>query len=130
MERDESWERIFPREKGIHVVMHDITNLPLMKARWADLQWALFNKYYGGCVGKGGIFSQQCSWQGTFELWTGTVGNTQYVEGEKIFELQQEFVNSDFSSAAPFLNIVDKGYLLTVLSVLQHGQHVLQPFFA
>ena len=127
--RDESWDIIFPRGKDIHVIMHDKMNLPLMKARWADLQRALFNNYYGGCVAKGGIFSQQCGWQGTFELWTGAVSNTKYVEGEKIFELQQEFVNCDFSLDAPFLNIFDKGYL-TVLSALQHGQHVLQPFFA
>ena len=56
--RDESWEIIFPRGKDIHVIMHDMTNLPLMKARWVDLHWALFNNYYGGCVGKGGVFSQ------------------------------------------------------------------------
>jgi len=128
--RHVSWERIFPKRKRQRPVMHDMTSLPMMKARDADLQRLLYNSYYNGCVAKGGIYCQPSGWQGTFELWTGGVSDTQYVDEEKIFALQEEFVTNDPSSDEPFLNIFDRGYL-ALIAALNHGrQLVLQPFYA
>ena len=35
--------------------------------------------YYCGNCGKVGIFTQPCGWEGTFELWNRSIGDSHYV---------------------------------------------------
>ena len=53
--RKDKWDKHFPPEFGTRGVMHDNTNIPLPTPSDADLNRALFSKYYGEPVGKGGV---------------------------------------------------------------------------
>ena len=69
-----------------------------------------YSKYYGGNCAKGAVFLQPCGWIGTTELWTGHISDTDYMERNKIFQLQEEFVQSCQDPKIPFTNILDRGY--------------------
>ena len=48
--RNDKWDRLFDRNGGHRVVMHDTTNIPLWEPSAGDFQRALYNQYYGMCV--------------------------------------------------------------------------------
>ena len=103
--------------------MHDMTNVPLMQPSDAELNRALWNAYYGGCCGKGGIFTQMCGWEGTLELFTGAIGDSDYIKLSKILKTQNDFSECDLGSNGekiPFINIFDKGYRV-LLECLNEG---------
>jgi hypothetical protein len=85
--------------------------------------------YYGGNVGKGGVFIQLCGWLGTHELWCGAVSDTFYLSNSGILEEQERFVKQDATSQIPFTNVTDKGYRCT-MAAWRRGQFLLQPIFA
>jgi hypothetical protein len=85
--------------------------------------------YYGGYVGKGGVFIQLCGWLGTHELWTGAMSDTYYLSNIGILEEQEQSVKDDKLSDVPSTNIADKGYGYS-LAAWQKGQLVMQPTFA
>jgi len=64
--RKDSWNAIFLPQKALRVIEHDTTDAPMPKPSDPALQRALYNDYYGGCVGKGGIDVQLCGWTVTF----------------------------------------------------------------
>ena len=47
--------------------------------------------YYGGYVAKGGVFLQLSGKLGSWELWLGTVSDTNYLQRGGILEFQEEF---------------------------------------
>jgi hypothetical protein len=130
--RDEYWNTLFPVEKLWQIIMHDMTNVPLMKASDPELQRATHNRYYGMNCAKGGIHTQPCGWEGTIELYTGHIEDSAYVEKAKIFEDQQEFAARDLVNGVlvPFINIFDKGYRLILQAAKAGNQKCLQPYFA
>ena len=60
--------------------MHYSTDVPLATPSDPDFQRALYSRYYGGCVAKGGIGLQLCGWTTTFELCTSTIDDMWYVK--------------------------------------------------
>ena len=110
--------------------MHGNTNINLPRPSDPDLNRALYSDYYGQCVGKGGAAVQPCGWMRLLPLWTGAVGDSQYITGTKILEEQKKFAEGDFSSPEPFLNIFDKGYRSVLDARACGGQRCLQPAFA
>ena len=102
----------------------------LMKPSDPRLQAALWNDYYHGCVAKGGVFLQPCGWEGTFDLWAGAVSDSQYLVGEKVLERQKLFAEADPTCDSPFVNILDKGYRVTVDAFKEGKQLCWQPYFA
>ena len=76
------------------------------------------------------MFIQLCSWIGTYELWTGAVSGTDYLNCSGILMDQEQFVNGCVEGewATPFTVIVDKGH--SSASVAWHTpgwQFQLQP---
>jgi hypothetical protein len=55
----------------------------------AEAQRNTYSLYYGGNVGKGGVYIQPCGWMGTHDLWMGSVSDTEYMLKSKAFEIQQ-----------------------------------------
>ena len=67
--------------EGKIVVMWDDTNIDFQfKPGGADEQRMTYSSYYGGNVGKGGVFLQLCGWLGVEHLWVGATSDTYYQE--------------------------------------------------
>jgi DDE superfamily endonuclease len=99
--------------KDIRLIMWDNTNVPLrFMPSTAEAQRNTYSAYYGGNVGKGGIFLQPCGWMGTHELWMGATSDTEYMLKSGVFELQDWFLpNRDpLSKHVSWMNMLDKGY--------------------
>ena len=113
--RKSQWNDMVKRNgsKRLRLIMHDMSDLSLDNPTDAELNRALYNDYYNGCCGKGGIFSQPCGWEGTHELFSGGIGDSDYIRRSKILEMQQQFQEEDKDldgEIISFINIFDKGY--------------------
>ena len=124
--RDDKWDH---RYKDLRVVFWDGTNTNMEKPANPDLQRLTHSRYYGGNVGKGGVFLQLCGWGGVGELWTGAVLDTDYMNRSGILKQQEEFVDNSLRPDIPFTNILDKGYCLALAALRAGNQSVLQPFW-
>ena len=132
--RKEHWNKMLRRNGGERrrIIMHDMSNFPLENPENAELNRALFNQYYSGCCGKGGMFTQMCGWEGTHDLFTGAIGDSEHVRKALILETQEKFQNEDLTidgNAVEFINIFDKGYRV-ILDCLKLSQLCWQPAFA
>jgi hypothetical protein len=131
--RKPHWNEMFQKHENSRVIMHDMTNVPLMQPSDGEGNRALWNAYYNGCCGKGGIFTQLCGWEGTLELYTGGVGDSDYIRLSGILNVQDEFSKRDLLDGVnhiPFINIFDKGYRV-LLECLRAGKQMCwQPAFA
>ena len=120
-------------EKRFRIIMHDMSDFALPEPSDGDLNKALWSKYYGGPCGKGGIFTQLCGWEGTHELFTGNIGDSEYVKLCAFLKDQEEFANMDTlqdGSILPFINVFDKGYRVN-MECLKYGKQLCwQPVFA
>jgi len=74
------------------IILHDNTNVPLMRPSDPDLQRAMYSSYYAGCVGKGGVSLQLCGWTRTWPLATGAIDDSAYIKLVNVFELQQNLL--------------------------------------
>jgi len=126
----ENWNEIFHPEKKQRIIMHDNTNVCLVKPSNPALQRALYSQYYCRCVGKGGVALQLCGWTTTLELCTGRMEDSAYIKSVKIFEQQKTFAEKDPSSPNPFINILDRGYRVVLHAHQLGGQLCIQPQFA
>ena len=124
--RDEKWNE---RYDGLRVVFWDGTNANMDKPANPDLQRLTHSRYYGGNVGKGGVFLQLCGWGGVGELWTGAISDTDYMNRSGILKEQEEFVLESSRPEVPFTNMLDKGYRLALAALRAGNQSVLQPFW-
>jgi len=125
-----SWNMIFDPNKKEQIVMHDNTDVHLVKPKDPALQQSLYSQYYAGCVAKGGITLQLCGWTVTWELCTGGIDDTAYVNATRIFETQQSLALHDVTSSNTFINFFDHGYCV-LLDAQQHGgQLCVQPVFS
>ena len=88
-----------------------------------------YSKYDGGNCAKGAVFLQPCGWIGTTELWTGHISDTEYMERNKIFQLQEEYVQSCQDPRIPFTNILDRGYRVALSAWKTGKQTIIQPAF-
>ena len=133
--RKSQWNDMVKRNgcKRLRLIMHDMSYLSLDNPTDAELNMALYNDYYNGCCGKGGIFSQPCGWEGTHELFSGGVGDSDYIRQSKILEMQQQFQEEDKDpdgEIIAFINIFDKGYRV-LLDCRKNGKQLCwQPAFA
>jgi hypothetical protein len=99
----------------------------------AEAQRKTYSQYYGGNVGKGGVFIQPYCWMGTHELWMGAVSDTEYMLRSGIFEEQFSFVTKRDSQSnhVPWLNMFDRGYRNISDHERANGkQLVVQPTFS
>jgi len=127
--RNDKWDRLFDRNDGHRVVMHDTTNIPLWQPSAGDFQRALYNKYYGMCCAKAGVAAQLCNWIFGLPLVTGHSDDDQQIEQTNILELQKIFAENDLTDDGKikaFLNVFDKGYH-QILEALKQGQFCLTP---
>ena len=132
--RNKQWDELLNehKDKRIRLVMHDMSDMPLNGAADAEFDRALYSSYYGGPCAKGGIFTQLCGWEGTYELFTGSVGDSDYVRQSGILELQENFQNIDIDhngKVIKFINLFDKGYRV-LLDCMEQSQLCWQPVFA
>jgi hypothetical protein len=129
--RMSKWEAEFALSQ---LVMWDNTNIPVcFMPTDAEAQRNMYSLYYGGNVGKGGVYIQPCGWMGTYELWMGSVSDTEYMLKSKAFEMQKDFIEKrdPLSANVPWLNMFDKGYRNIGGHAHQlGGQLVVQPNFA
>ena len=106
--KEKKWEGKYENQR---VVFHDNTGIPINKPLDAFAQRLTYSAYYAGNVGKGGVFVQQCSWLGTFELYPGAILDSDYLNKTGILELQEKLQELDNECGfIPFINIVDRGY--------------------
>ena len=129
--RSAQWNEIILVDKNTRLIMHDMSDVPLCTPEDAELNRALYNSYYGGCCAKGGIFTQPCGWEGCLELFTGSVGDSEYIRRTKILEIQEKVQKSDVlakNTIVPFVNIFDKGYRV-LLDAQKCNQFCWQPAF-
>ena len=91
------------------LIMHDMSNIPMDSPSAIELNRATFSEYYGGNCGKRGIFTQLCGWEGALELYTGSIGDSDYVDKSGILKEQEKFAH-----VVPFTNVFDKGIRLTL----------------
>ena len=118
--------------KRIRMIMHDMTDVPIDQPGDSELNRATFSKYYGGNCGKGGIFTQLCGWEGTLELFTGGIGDSEYVEKSRILQIQNKFATNDperDGNIVPFLNVFEKGYRVLLECHKEGEQLCWQPVF-
>mmetsp|Transcript_28793 Transcript_28793/g.65886 ORF Transcript_28793/g.65886 Transcript_28793/m.65886 type:complete len:86 (-) Transcript_28793:362-619(-) len=73
--RKAHWNEMMGGQR-IRMIIHDMSNLPLDEPGEPEFIRATFSKYYGGNCGKGGILTQLCCWEGTLELFTGGIGDS------------------------------------------------------
>lgn len=118
--------------RGMRPVMWDMTNLTAYEFTDANLQRLTYNQYYGENCLKGGIFTQTCGWQGTYDLWMGAVSDSDYNRRAGYLQEQEAFQNNDLvgGKVLPFLNIYDKGYRAKMAAWKNGKQQVLQPDWA
>jgi len=124
------WHDIFHSSRMERIVMHDCTDVHLVKPSNPNLQRALYSQYYGGCVAKGGIRLQLCGWAVTFDLCTGGMDGTSYVKAIRIFESQEVFAKHDITLQHAFVNIFDRGYRLILDALACGGQLCVQPLYS
>ena len=137
-ERKPKWK---VKWKNSRPVCWDMTNIVAYEFTDSNLQKITYSPYYGQNCFKGGVFTQFCGWQGTADLWTGGVSDTDYNKRAGYLQRQQEIQSKDViqhqmqngmttMKIIPFLNIYDKGYRAK-MAALKHGkQQVLQPDWA
>jgi len=147
--RKASWNEMF-KDLRVRMIMHDMTDVPLPHPSDAELNRATYSKYYGGNCGEGGIFTQPCGWEGTLELFTGSVGDSDYVRSSKMLEHQEEYQNSDPQRDGTIIlspmyttrdtesfwtvsvmgnNFVGSRYLQGVIEGMARSQHFLLPWW-
>jgi len=130
--RKEIWDHYFKQadiENVPCLVMHDNTNVPLMRPSDPRLQRALYSRYYGRCIAKGGVAVQPCGWITTWELCTGGIDDSRYVKMVKVFEKQQQYAHYDETDQWPFTNIFDRGYRVVLDGIKCGNQICIQPAF-
>ncbi len=131
--RKDHWNEMIDGDKRVRLIMHDMSNIPLPQPSEPEFNRATYSKYYGGNCAKGGIFTQLCGWEGTLELFTGSIGDSEYITKSNILGEQQSFADNDQSrdgSMVPFTNTFDKGYRV-LLECYEHGKQLCwQPVFA
>lgn len=119
--------------KGKQIIMHDMSNIPINAPSDAELNRATFNPYYGMPFGKGGIFTQLCGWQGTLEVYTGGIGDSDYVRRSGLLAEQSKFTKEEAMKnkcrEIPFINTFDKGYRVILDCLAEGGQLCWQPCF-
>jgi hypothetical protein len=117
------------------VIMFDNTDIIMQQPTDAEAQRSTYSLYYSGNVGKGAVHIQPCGWIGGYEIWTGGVSDTYYMQHGKVFDSFNTYLltstNEDDSTRdIPFTVVLDKGYRV-VLDAFRNGGHfVLQPIFA
>ena len=77
-------------------------------------------------MGRGGIFTQLCGWEGTHELFSGNIGDPEYVKECAFLKDQEVFANMDIlqdGSILPFTNVFDKGYRVN-MECLKYGKQL------
>jgi len=129
----ESWNSILgttEKQNNLRLIMHDNTNVPLVRPSDPDLQRALYSSYYASCVAKGGVSLQLCGWTVTWDLITGGIDDSAYVKKVGILEKQQKFFENDRTCSNPFTNMFDRGYRLILEALLYGKQLSVQPLFA
>ena len=131
--RKNHWDEMISGKSRVRIIMHDMSDVPLVQPSDAEFNRATYSKYYGGNCAKGGIFTQLCGWQGTLELFTGSIGDSDYVIQSNILLEQQLFMEGDKlrdGTVIPFTNVFDKGYRV-ILVCFKHGKQLCwQPVFA
>ena len=129
--RKDSWNKVI-KDTRARLIMHDMSNVPMDSPSATELNRATFSEYYGGNCGKGGIFTQLCGWEGALEMYTGSIGDSDYVDKSGILKEQDKFANADpekDGTVIPFTNVFDKGYRVT-LACYEHGKQLCwQPVF-
>jgi hypothetical protein len=129
--RQSKWDQHFSTKR---LIMWDNTNVPLcFMPTDAEAQRNTYSQYYGGNVGKGGVFIQPCGWMGTHELWMGALSDTEYMLRSGIFEQQFSFVTKrdQTTNHVPWLNMFDRGYRnIGDFARSQGKQLVVQPTFS
>ena len=60
--------------------MHDMVNLYMDNPRGIELNRATWIQYCGGNYDNGGIYTQLCGWKGTPEVFTRSIGDSDYVD--------------------------------------------------
>jgi len=111
------------------IVMHDNTDVCLVKPKDPTLQLSLYSQYYAGCVANGGVTLQPCRWTVTWELCTGRIDDMAYVNTTKLFETQQSLVLHDVTSSNTFINFFDCGYLCYWMLSSMEANTVFSQFF-
>ena len=82
--RNDEWDEKY---EGKRVIMWDDTNIDFQfKPSDSEEQRITYSHYYGGNVGKGGVFLQLCGWIGVEHLWVGTTSDTHYQENSGILK--------------------------------------------
>jgi hypothetical protein len=125
--RAERWK---DRYSDKRIVFWDNTNINIPTPSDASLNRRTYSSYYGGNVGKGGVFVQLCGWLGTWSLWTGAVSDSSYLSDSGILEMQQNFALWDKTSLEPFTIVLDKGYRCNIAAWRRGKQTIMQPTFA
>ena len=128
--RKERWDSTY---KNVRLVMWDTTDaIRVYQSTDAHVQRLTYNLYYGGNVGKGGIFIQACGWMGTQEIWTGGVSDTEYFLKSGILQQQQKYLLEEHNEEEeiPFTNMLDKGFRVVSQCWNVGKQTVIQPNFS
>jgi len=126
--RSEKWKTKYD---GKRVIMWDDTNVNAPSPQDAETNRHWYSHYYGGCVAEGAVFLQLCGWGSTWELWAGSVSDSDYQTLTEVLETQEKFVMEDpVNSDIPFLNFLDKGYRVVLAAWRAGRQLTLQPDFA
>ena len=116
---------------NMRILFWDNTNVNVPASSDPNINRHTYSHYYNGTVAKGAVFLQLCGWMGTWELFAGTISDSDYQKSSKVFEATQQFANNDRNeSLLPFTNIVDKGYRCGIAAWRAGKQLVLQPVFA
>ena len=81
---------------------------------------------------KGGVYIQTFGWMGTRYLCRGSEMNTQYITKRTILDKRVEFARDDLvgGNCLPFLNMMDKGYRITLECKDNEGQRIIRPKFS
>ena len=114
----------------MRIIMWDNTNVNAPDPQDAETNRHWFSHYYGSCVGKGGVFLQLCGWSGNWELWAGSISDTDYQTTAVLDALKQFVAECPVHSDVPFTQILDKGYRVVLASWRAGRQLTLQPDFA
>jgi hypothetical protein len=86
--------------ENMRILFWDNTNVDVPASADPNINRHTYSHYYNGTVAKGAVFLRICGWMGTWELFAGTISDSDYQKQSKVFEATQQFANTDREDAS------------------------------
>jgi hypothetical protein len=124
------WREVYG-DRDNHYQFWDDINVDIHSPSDHNINRVTYSSYHGGNVAKGDVGLQLCGWITAWELYAGSIYDTDYISKRSFLSFQKDFVEKcNTHSNIPFTSILDKGYRCALAAWRSGKQLILQPSFA